>query len=183
MNILASKQVDILMFTINLGLFISPIVFTINNIQAEIFGWKNAKSMINTGLLINILVAAVYFIAIQVPPSVNYANQQAFQTVLGSTTRITIASVTAYYIGLLINSKLIVVLKPKYEKHLFARIIGSSFIAQVFDNSIFMILAFAGVLPSLAILTMIIGGTIIEIVAEIVLYPATRVFIKKLKES
>jgi uncharacterized integral membrane protein (TIGR00697 family) len=181
MNILASKQMDISLFTINLGLFISPIVFTMNNIQAEVFGYKNAKNMITTGLVVNIAVAIIYFVAIKIPPSANFANQEAFSAVLGSTARITVASVVAYYIGLIVNSKIIVLLKPRYEKHLFFRIIGSSLVGQIFDNEIFMTLAFAGVLPFGAIVTMIIGGTIIEVGYEVVLYPATRIFIKRLK--
>ncbi len=51
MNILASKQTDILFFTINLGLFISPIVFIVNDIQSEVFDYKQARNMILTGLI------------------------------------------------------------------------------------------------------------------------------------
>jgi uncharacterized integral membrane protein (TIGR00697 family) len=181
MNILASKQVDILMFTINLGLFISPVVFIINDIQSEVFGYKSAKDMIRTGLVVNIAVAVIYFAAISVPPSVNFLNQEAFRAVLGSTARITAASVTAYYIGSLINAKVMVSMKRKLEKYLFVRAITSTVAGQVIDNIVFMTLAFAGVLPAAAIITMVIGGTIIETVYEVIFYPVTRVFIKRLK--
>jgi hypothetical protein len=63
------------------------------------------------------------------------------------------------------------------------RIISSSIIAQILDNTIFMMLAFLGVLPFAAIITMIIGGTIIEVLCEVIYYPATRRVIKRLKES
>ena len=181
MNILASKQVDILLFTINLGLFISPIVFIINDIQSEVFGYKSAKDMIKTGLVVNILVAIIYFAAVNVPPSVNFLNQEAFRSVLGSTVRITIASITAYYIGSIINAKVMVSMKRKFEKHLFARVITSTVAGQVIDNIVFMTLAFAGVLPAGAIITMVIGGTLIETLYEVIFYPATRAFIKRLK--
>jgi uncharacterized integral membrane protein (TIGR00697 family) len=181
MNILASKQVDILLFTINLGLFISPVVFIINDIQSEVFGYRSAKAMITAGLVANIAVAAVYFLAITAPPSVNFANQEAFRAVLGSTARITAASVTAYYIGSLINAKVMVSMKRRLEKYLFVRAITSTVAGQVIDNVVFMTLAFAGVLPAVAIITMVIGGTIIETVYEVIFYPVTRVFIKRLK--
>ena len=153
MNLLASKQMDILLFTINLGLFISPIVFIINDIQSEVFGYKSAKDMIKAGLVVNIGVAIVYFAAVNIPPSVNFLNQEAFRAVLGSTLRITIASVTAYYIGSLINAKIMVSMKRKFEKYLFVRVITSTIAGQVIDNIIFMTLAFAGVLPAAAIIT------------------------------
>jgi uncharacterized integral membrane protein (TIGR00697 family) len=181
MNILASKQMDILLFTINLGLFISPVVFIINDIQSEVFGYQSAKGMIKTGLVVNLAVAIIYFLAINVPPSVNFVNQEAFRAVLGSTARITAASVTAYYIGSLINSKVMVSLKKRFYKYLFFRAIASTVAGQVIDNVVFMTLAFAGVLPAAAIITMVIGGTIIETVYEVIFYPVTRVFIKRLK--
>jgi uncharacterized integral membrane protein (TIGR00697 family) len=181
MNILASKQVDILMFTINLGLFISPVVFIINDIQSEVFGYRSAKAMIKAGLVANIAVAVVYFLAITAPPSANFANQEAFRAVLGSTARITAASVTAYYLGSLINAKVMVAMKRRMEKYLFVRAITSTVAGQVIDNVVFMTLAFAGVLPAAAIITMVIGGTIIETVYEVIFYPVTRVFIKRLK--
>jgi len=183
MNILASKQMDILLFTINLGLFISPIVFIINDIQSEIFGYQSAKNMIITGLVVNVAVAIIYFVAIIVPPSVNYENQEAFRAVFGSTARITIASVTAYYIGSLINSKVMVSLKKKFDKYLFFRAIASTIAGQLIDNIVFMTLAFAGVLPAVAIMTMVIGGTIIETVYEVIFYPLTKMAIKMLKRN
>jgi uncharacterized integral membrane protein (TIGR00697 family) len=181
MNILASKQTDILLFTINLGLFISPVVFIINDIQSEVFGYKSARGMIRTGLVVNIAVAVVYFAAVSVPPSANFLNQEAFRAVLGSTARITAASVTAYYIGSLINAGVMVSMKRRLEKYLFIRAIVSTVAGQVIDNVVFMTLAFAGVLPATAIMTMVIGGTIMETVYEVIFYPVTRVFIKRLK--
>ena len=183
MNILASKQVDILTLTINLGLFISPLVFIVNDIQSEIYGYKSAKDMIKTGLAVNIVVAAVYLAAIKVPPSNNYHNQEAFYAVLGSTTRITIASIIAYYIGSLINSKVMTSMKKRYEKYLFFRAIASTIFGQIVDNVVFMTLAFIGVLPVMAIVTMVIGGTVVEVLYEVIFYPVTRAFIKRLKTA
>jgi uncharacterized integral membrane protein (TIGR00697 family) len=181
MNLLASKQVDILLFTINLGLFISPIVFIINDVQSEVFGYQSAKSMIIAGLVVNIAVAIIYFAAINAPPSANFANQEAFRVVLGSTARITAASIAAYYIGSLINAKVMVSMKRKFEKYLFVRAITSTIAGQIIDNIAFMTLAFVGVLPAAAIITMIIGGTFIETMYEVIFYSVTRVVIKKLK--
>jgi len=100
---------------------------------------------------------------------------------LGSTARISIASNIAYIIGSLINSKVMVDLKKKFDKYLFFRAISSTVAGQLVDNTVFMTLAFAFVLPPMAIVTMVIGGTIIETVYEIIVYPVTRFVIKKMK--
>ena len=44
-NILATKNIDILMFTVTTGLLVSPLVFIIQDVQTEIFGYKKAKKM------------------------------------------------------------------------------------------------------------------------------------------
>ncbi len=183
MNILASKQTDILFFTINLGLFISPIVFIVNDIQSEVFGYKQAKNMIVTGLIVNISVAAIYAAAIQIPSSAQYVNQEAFYAVLGSTFRITLASVLAYFIGSIINAKVMDYMKSRYSKYLFARVITSTLFGQIIDNAVFMTLAFAFILPASSIFSMIIGGTIIEVLYEVLFYPVTKIVIKTIKKT
>ena len=37
-NILATKNIDILMFTVTTGILVSPLVFIIQDVQTEIFG-------------------------------------------------------------------------------------------------------------------------------------------------
>lgn len=183
MNMLASKQTDIFIFTINLGLFISPVVFVVNDIQSEVFGYKRAKNMILTGLFVNIGVAVIYVVAINVPASKQYFNQDALQTVLGSTFRITLASVTAYLIGSIINAKVMDYMKNKYKKYLFFRAIASTVFGQIMDNVVFMTLAFAFVLPASNVFTMIVGGTIIEALYEVICYPLTKFCIKIMKNQ
>jgi uncharacterized integral membrane protein (TIGR00697 family) len=157
-------------------------VFIINDIQSEVFSYKQAKTMIIAGLIVNICVAVIYAGAINIPSSKQYVNQEAFKTVLGSTFRITLASVTAYFIGSIINAKVMDYMKIKYGKYLFFRAITSTVFGQIMDNIVFMTLAFAFVLPASSILTMIIGGTIIEVGYEVIFYPLTRLAIKIIKK-
>jgi len=43
-NILATKQIDITIFTVTTGILVSPLVFIIQDIVAEIYGYKDAKN-------------------------------------------------------------------------------------------------------------------------------------------
>ena len=182
-NILATKNIDITIFTVTTGILVSPLVFIIQDIQTEIFGYKKAKKMIILGYLMNFIAIMLYTFSISIPSSITYTNQEAFTTILGTTPRIAIASFIAYVIGALINSKVMEKLKNKHEKNLFFRAISSTVVGQFVDNMLFAVIAFIGILPTQAIISMIVGGTLFEIIYEIIFYPITKKLIQKIKES
>lgn len=181
-NILATKQIDILIFTVTTGILVSPIVFIIQDIIAELYGYKDAKRMVLLGFLMNFIGVLLFTLAIKLPSSAFWFNQEAFSSILGTTLRISIASFTAYIIGSLTNSGIMVWLKNKFPKSLFVRAISSTIVGQLLDNALFATIAFLGVLPTSAIISMIIGGTIFEVLYEIIFYPITKTSIKYCKK-
>lgn len=180
-NILATKNIDITIFTVTTGILVSPLVFIIQDIQTEIFGYKKAKKMIILGYLMNFIAIMLYTFSISIPSSSTYTNQEAFTTILGTTPKIAIASFIAYMIGALINSKVMEKLKNKHEKNLFFRAISSTVVGQFIDNMLFAVIAFIGILPTQAIISMIVGGTLFEVIYEIIFYPITKKLIQKIK--
>ena len=134
--------------------------------------------MILTGFVILIVASLVYQLAILIPPSNFWSNQAAFASILSTTLRISLASLTAYLIGSLVNAKIMDQLKQSYPDSLFFRAITSTIFGQLLDNLLFAFLAFWGVLPLSALISMVIGGTLFETIYEIVLYPLTRLLIR-----
>jgi hypothetical protein len=181
-NILATKQIDIAIFTVTTGIIVSPLVFIIQDIVAELYGYKDAKKMVLLGFLMNFVGVLLFTLAIYLPSSQFWFNQEAFSTILGTTLRISVASFTAYIIGSLTNSKVMVWLKNKFPKSLFVRAISSTIVGQFLDNMLFATIAFLGILPINAILSMIVGGTIFEVLYEIIFYPITKFSIFKIRK-
>ena len=181
-NILATKQIDIRIFTVTTGILISPIIFIIQDIISEIYNYKEAKKVVLTGFAMNFVGVLLFTLAIYLPASEFWFNQQSFSTILGTTLRISIASFLAYLIGSLTNVKVMTMLKKKFPKSLFVRAISSTVTGQFLDNAVFACVAFIGVLPFNAVLSMIVGGTLFEILYEIIFYPATKTIIKKIKK-
>lgn len=179
MNILATKSIDVWIFTVTTGIMVSPLVFIIQDVVTELYGYKTARNVIYLGFASQVIAVILYQIAIVVPASEVYAGQVHFETILSTTPRITVASLLAYTIGSLINSKLMD--KDKSDKSLFYRAIKGTVWGQLVDNAIFAVVAFAGVMPTANILSMIFGGALFEVVYEIILYPLTKYIIKKLK--
>ncbi|MFN0603185.1 queuosine precursor transporter [Facklamia hominis] len=178
MNLLATKQFDLWQFTVTTGILVSPIAFIIQDLATEVFGFRIAKRMILTGFVILIVSSLVYQLAILIPPSNFWSNQAAFASILSTTLRISLASLTAYLVGSLVNAKIMDQLKQSYPDSLFFRAITSTIFGQLLDNLLFAFLAFWGVLPLPALISMVIGGTLFETIYEIVLYPLTRLLIR-----
>lgn len=180
-NILATKQIDISIFTVTTGILISPIIFIIQDIISELYGYKEAKKVVISGFIMNFIAVLLFTLAIKINPSEFWYNQSQFATILGTTFRISIASFIAYLIGSLTNSKIMVELKKIFPKSLFIRAISSTIAGQFLDNMIFACIAFIGILPINAIISMIIGGTLFEVLYEILFYPITKFAINKIK--
>lgn len=181
-NILATKQIDIGIFTVTTGVLISPIVFMIQDVISEIFGYEEAKKMIIGGFGMNFLAVLLFTFAIKLPSSQFWENQAAFSAILGTTLRISLASFTAYLVGSLTNSKVLVKIKKHYPKKLFVRLISSTIVGQLIDNLLFAFIAFYGILPIQALWSMVIGGAIFEVAYEILCYPVTKKTIKTIKK-
>lgn len=181
-NVLAAKQFDIAIFTVTTGVLISPIVFIVQDVVSENYGYKTARKMVLLGFAMNFVGVVLYQIAIAITPSSVWGGQEMFESVLGTTTRITFASFLAYICGSLANSKIMVSLKKKFDKNLFFRAISSTVVGQSIDNFIFAFVAFYGVLPTNAIVSMVAGGTIFEVCYEVLFYPLTKKIIEKTKE-
>lgn len=183
MNVLAAKQIDILGLTVTCGIFVSGFVFWSQDVVAEIYGTQESRQMVLACYGLSAIMTLMYQVAIAVPGSQFWDMQEAFESVLQTTMRITVASFVAYTIGSLVNVHIMGELKKKYPKSLFVRAVGSTVIGQLLDNGLFAFIAFFGILPINAIVSMMIGGTLVEVVTEIVLYPILKPTIRLLQSN
>src|SRR5690606_23627688 len=94
------------------------------------------------------LLAVVCFTIVRyLPGAEEYTAQAAYEAVLGFFPRIVIASLAAYLVGSFLNSYVLARLKVKTNgKKLWLRLIGSTFIGELFDTIVFAIVAFGGIL-------------------------------------
>ena len=110
-NIIAGKTFDFFSIVLHCGVIIFPIIYIVNDILAEVYGYKKARNVILLGFLMNLVAVICYNVTIILPAPAFFENSEAFSTVLGSTVRLLIASFIAYLAGSLVNAKLMVKLK------------------------------------------------------------------------
>lgn len=181
-NILAFKTFRIGDINLPSAVIIFPIIYIINDILSEVYGYKKAKNTILLGFLTNLIAVIMYNIAIILPPSENFLLQSEFALVLSNSLRMLIASFLAYIVGSLANSKIMIILKEKARKKLMLRCVISTLIGETLDACIFITIAFAFTMPIKIIITMIIAQALFKTIYEILVFPFTKKIIQNVKK-
>ena len=180
-NIIAGKTFDFFSFTLPCGVIIFPIIYIVNDVLAEVYGYEKARKVILLGFLMNLVAVICYNITILLPAPVFFENSDAFAAVLGSTFRLLVASFVAYLAGSLVNAKMMVVMKKWDEDRLFLRCIVSTLFGEGLDAVIFIFIGFLGTMPFEALLLMIVAQALFKTAYEIIVYPLTRYVIGTVK--
>lgn len=182
-NVLSAKTFTLSSVVLPTAVIIFPLVYIVNDVMAEIYGFRKARNIIFLGFALNALAVAAYTVAIALPaPDYAAEGAAAFAAVLGSTWRILIASFAAYLVGSLVNAGIMVRLKAKLQRHLMFRCVLSTLIGEGIDAVIFISIAFAGTMPAETLLIMIAAQAAFKTLFEVVFYPLTRFVIKKVEQ-
>ena len=180
-NIIAGKTFSFFSFVLPCGVIIFPVVYIINDILAEVYGYEKARRVIFLGFFMNLVAVICFTFTIWAPAPEFFTNSEAYAIVLGSTWRLLTAGFIAYIVGSLVNAKVMVYLKKVDEKKLFVRCIVSTFFGEGMDAMIYITIAFFGTMPTEALIAMIFVQAIVKTVYEIIVYPLTRYVIGMFK--
>ncbi|MDO8732514.1 MAG: queuosine precursor transporter [Actinomycetota bacterium] len=173
-NIAATKLIVFGPAILDGGAFLFPLAYIIGDILSEVYGFRAARRAILLGFAMAIL-AAVTFYVVQISPAPDaYTNQEAYEAVLGFVPRIVLASVCGYLAGQLLNSYVLVKIKERTkEKHLWARLIGSTIVGELADTVVFCTVAFYGIITGAEFANYVIVGYLYKTLLEVVLLPIT----------
>ncbi len=177
-NIAATKLIGIDLGFIELifdgGAILFPLTYLLGDVLAEIYGFARAKRAIFLGFAASILASVAFFLVQLAPAGPGYENQEAFEAVLGFVPRIVLASLSGYIIGQFLNAWVLTVIRERWgEKHLWARLLGSTVVGEAADTVIFCTVAFAGIVTGAELLNYIVVGYIYKVGVELVLLPVT----------
>jgi uncharacterized integral membrane protein (TIGR00697 family) len=118
------------------------------------------------------------------PPAQGWPNQAAYETVYGSTPRIVLASLVAYFSGEFCNSYVLAKMKIQTSgRFLWARTIGSTIVGEAVDSLIFYPLAFLGVWTSDLVVSVMLANYMLKVGWEVVNTPITYRVVNFLKRA
>lgn len=183
-NVLDTKFFQIGSTAFPAGIILFPIVYVFGDIFTEVYGYKQSRKAIWTGFFSLLILVVTLEIARQLPPADFWKDQAAFESILGKVWRIALASVAAYLSGEFVNSFTMAKMKLKQNgKGMPIRFVLSTVFGQGVDTAVFIIIAFAGIMPVGAMFTVFLSAWAFKVIWEVVALPITIPLVKWLKKA
>ncbi len=183
-NITAVKLVSLFGLLLPAAIVIFPVSYILGDVLTEVYGFRQARRVIWLGFLCNLIVVAAIWVGLVLPAASFWDGQEAYQRILGATPRILAASFLAYLVGEFANAVVLAKMKVATEgRWLWARTIGSTLVGQGLDSTIFITLAFAGLIPLDALVAAVVTQWLVKSAYEAAATPLTYAVVGYLKRS
>lgn len=183
-NILNTKLFILFGFAFPAGILTFPISFLMADALTEVYGYAPTRKIIWTGFGVLIFMAIMSWVAIKLPAAGFWQNQSAFTTILAQVPRLVFASILAFWFGEFANSYVLAKSKVKTEgKGMPVRFITSTVAGQAVDTVVFMGIAFTGIYPPGAMLTLFLSSWALKVIWEIIALPISIPFVRWLKKA
>jgi uncharacterized integral membrane protein (TIGR00697 family) len=180
-NIITTKQLQCPFgITMTGAIVIFPITYILSDVFSECYGYKWSRITCYLAFAMNLLMVGVFTLTINLPAPDYWNNQEAYQTVLGSTPRVLFSSLLAYVVGDFINDKIFAKMKEKHpedSKGFSFRAIISSIGGNFVDSFIFLPLAFFGEMPIETLAIMCITQVGLKTAYETIMLPVTNLVV------
>ena len=181
-NIIAVKLIQIGPLILPAGVVIFPVSYILGDILTEVYGYRHARRAIWLGFLGNLIAVAAIYLAGLLPAPVFWQGQDAYNTILGFTPRLLLASFVAYLFGEFSNSAVLAKMKVWSQgRHLWARTISSTIVGQGLDSLVFIMIAFGGLMAGSELAVAILSQWLFKSAYEVLATPLTYVVVNTLK--
>ena len=181
-NVIAVKVISVGSFTLPAAIVIFPLSYIFGDILTEVYGYRWARRVIWLGFLCNLIFVIFAWVGQLLPPASFWEGQEAYESILGYTPRLLVASFGGYLVGEFINSFVLAKMKLLTKgRWLWTRTIGSTVVGQGLDTAVFITLAFVG--TSSFALIMILHHWLAKVAIETLATPFTYTAVNFLKKK
>jgi len=182
-NLFETKIFDAGIMPLTGGFLIFPISYILNDCITEVYGLKRMRFVIWTAFAMNAFVVLVAQLVRILPPASFWNGQEHFDFVFAADLRITIASMSAFLVGSLVNAFIMERMKRRNARGGFcARAVVSSLFGECVDSIVFFPIAFWGV-GARNLLTLMLVQIVLKTLYEIIVLPLTASVVNHLKAT
>src|SRR6187549_2126720 len=164
------------LLTFGAGVLFFPVSYVFGDILTEVYGYARARRVIWAGLGGLLFASVMASVVVALPPAPFWENQKAYEIAFGTTWRIALASMFAYFCGEFANSFVLAKMKILTAgRWLWTRTIGSTIVGEAVDSALFYPLAFygSGILPDEIIPKLMLAQFTLKVAVEVVFTPLT----------
>ena len=146
-SVLANKIINVFGLFVPAGVLAYSMTFLMTDVISEIWGKETAKRTVLGGFIGLIAVLLLIQISLVWPKAPFWEQEPAYQTIMGSTSRIIMASFIAYLVSQFHDVWAFHFWKKMTgSRHLWLRNTFSTAVSQFIDSSLFITIAFYGVM-------------------------------------
>ncbi|OZU88154.1 transporter [Virgibacillus indicus] len=183
-NILGVKLFSIGEFILPAAVIVYVATFMITDVIGEVYGKDAARKIVQAGFFTQIIVMIFVFIAIELPAAPVFGSQSEFETILGGSFRVMLASLLSYFTSQNLDVSIFHRLKNKHgEKKLWLRNNVSTITSQLVDTTIFITVAFWGTVPFTVLLGMIVTQYVFKFCVALIDTPIVYLLVRMAKKS
>jgi uncharacterized integral membrane protein (TIGR00697 family) len=173
-NVASTKILRLGPFSFDGGTILFPLAYIFGDVLTEVYGYRRSRRVIWTGFFCLGLAAAVFAVVDLLPPASGWELQQSYHAILGQTPRIVLGSLVGYFSGEFSNSYVLARMKILTRgRWLWTRTIGSTLVGEAVDTSVFLAIAFLGVLPLPLLRVVFISNYVFKVGVEVLFTPVT----------
>jgi len=172
--------------TFGAGVLFFPISYVFGDVLTEVYGYSRARNVIWAGFAGLGFAAFMSAVVVALPPAPFWHHQSAYEIAFGSTWRIVLASMIAYFCGEFVNSFVLAKMKLMTRgRWLWTRTIGSTIFGEAVDSALFYPLAFygAGIIPDDRLPQIMLAQFVTKVGVEVVFTPLTYKIVNWLKRA
>jgi len=144
-NTVGVKMVSFGFVVLPAAVILFPLSYIFGDILTEVYGYRWARRVIWLGFFCNLIFVIFAWVGQLLPPAPLWEGQEAYESILGYTPRLLLASFCGYLAGEFGNSFILAKMKILTRgRWLWSRTIGSTIVGQGLDTVIFIPLAYFG---------------------------------------
>jgi queuosine precursor transporter len=158
------------------GFIVFPLTYVIGDVLSEVYGFRATRRAIYIAFVMEAVAAFTFWLTAYLPAADFYTNQAAFEAVVKPFTQLIIAGLAGFIVGQTLNAWVVVRIKARTkEKHLWARLIGSTIVGEFADTVVFCAIAAGaiGISTWRDFITYVALGWVYKTLVEIVVLPVT----------
>jgi len=180
-NIIAVKVISAGPFIFPAAIIIFPLSYIFGDVLTEVYGYKLARRIIWLGFFCNLLFVFFAWLGQILPSASFWTGQKAYESILGYTPRLLVASFAGYLVGEFVNSFVLAKMKIMTKgRWLWSRTIGSTVVGQALDTSLFITIAYIGTASFVP--AMILFHWAAKVLIEAAATPFTYMIVNSLKK-
>lgn len=171
-NLFALKQFTVGPAHFTGALLVFPVSYIINDVVAEVWGFRRARKLIWMAFVMNFLFVMMGALVDVLPGS--GGSDEAFHAVFGFAPRVVLASFLAFLVGSFVNAMVISKMKVRSNgKHFTLRAIVSTLAGEACDSVIFFPIALAGIVPWEMMPSFVLWQVGLKTLYEMIVLPVT----------